>query len=78
MSSYNLFSTAHSVTQQPTVPLAMRKQITSSQTTLLPTRQQLEQFLQIQGSTKKLEQLSTWEQIQLTHAYQNWVGKRGV
>jgi hypothetical protein len=37
----------------------------------LPTRQQLEKFLQSKGgSSRKLEQMTTWEQIQLTREYQ--------
>lgn len=43
----------------------------SAQPSLLPTRYQLESFLQSKGiPAKKLGQMSTWEQIQLTHEYQ--------
>jgi hypothetical protein len=45
---------------------------------LLPTRHQLEEFLQTQGYSRRLEQLSTWEQIQLTHEYQCWVKNQRV
>jgi hypothetical protein len=48
------------------------------QTASLPTRQQLKMFLQTKGSPKKLEQMSTWEQIQLTHEYQCWAEKQQV
>lgn len=46
----------------------------NTQPSLLPTRQQLEKFLQSKGvSAKKLGQMTTWEQIQLTHEYQQLV-----
>lgn len=46
-------------------------QMSVTQTGLLPTRHQLEKFLQSRGtSPKNLGQMSTWEQIQLTHEYQ--------
>jgi hypothetical protein len=49
---------------------------TLTQTDSLPTRQQLEAFLRSKGITaKKLEQMSSWEQIQLTHEYQKLAEK---
>jgi hypothetical protein len=47
----------------------------NAQCGLLPTRQQLEKFLQSKGiPARKLGQMSTWEQIQLTHEYQQLAG----
>ena len=57
------------------IPLnSLFRQLSNSSTIAqpaLPTRQQLEKFLQSKGiSAKKLGQMSSWEQIQLTHEYQ--------
>ncbi len=60
-----------------------RKQLSnqSNQSTVvrsisLPTRQQLEKFLQSKGiPSQKLGQMSTWEQIQLTREYQQLMAR---
>lgn len=52
-----------------------RQRNTKNTVQLLPTRKQLETFLQSKGiNPSRLGQMSTWEQIQLTREYQQIVG----